>query len=78
MVRHPMSTVRKKQKNKKRCWTCRKKVGFTGIECRCGYVFCGAHRYPDQHQCTFDFKTFDREKISKANQKIVADKIQRI
>ncbi|CAM9886317.1 unnamed protein product [Heterosigma akashiwo] len=48
------------QKNRKRCFTCRKKVGLTGIECRCKYVFCGTHRYPDAHDCQFDFKTADR------------------
>ena len=68
---------RKVQKNKKRCFCCRKKVGLTGIECRCGYVFCGIHRYPDQHECTFDFKAFDRAKIAKNNQKVVADKVVR-
>ena len=43
----PEQPVRKVQKNKKRCFKCRKKVGLVGIECRCGYVFCGACRYPD-------------------------------
>ncbi|CAM9883103.1 unnamed protein product, partial [Heterosigma akashiwo] len=28
-------SVAQVQKNRKRCFTCRKKVGFTGIECRC-------------------------------------------
>ncbi|KDO22387.1 hypothetical protein SPRG_11339, partial [Saprolegnia parasitica CBS 223.65] len=32
------------QKNKSRCWDCKKKVGLTGIECRCGYVYCSNHR----------------------------------
>ena len=55
------------QKNKKRCWECKKKVGYTGIECRCGYVFCSAHRYEDQHTCTFDFKALGREMLAKQN-----------
>ncbi|KDO17805.1 hypothetical protein SPRG_16792, partial [Saprolegnia parasitica CBS 223.65] len=37
------------QKNKSRCWDCKKKVGLTGIECRCGYVYCSNHRFADQH-----------------------------
>ena len=68
---------RKVQKNKKRCFCCRKKVGLTRSEWKCGYVFCGIHRYPDQHECTFDFKAFDRAKIAKNNQKVVADKVVR-
>jgi len=55
------------QKNKKRCWECKKKVGYTGIECRCGYVYCGAHRYPDQHLCTYDYKTSGRQELAKRN-----------
>ncbi|GJM96876.1 hypothetical protein PR202_ga13749 [Eleusine coracana subsp. coracana] len=30
-----------------RCLTCRKKVGLTGFQCRCGGTFCGSHRYAD-------------------------------
>mmetsp|Transcript_3360 Transcript_3360/g.6188 ORF Transcript_3360/g.6188 Transcript_3360/m.6188 type:complete len:174 (-) Transcript_3360:497-1018(-) len=53
------------QKNKKRCFSCKKKVGFTGIECRCKYVFCGVHRYPEAHNCSFDFQASDREVLAK-------------
>ena len=61
------------QEDKSRCWECRKKVGLTGIECRCGYVYCGGHRYADAHNCLFDFKTYERDAIAKANQRVVAD-----
>ncbi|CAN0010607.1 unnamed protein product [Pylaiella littoralis] len=53
------------QKNRKRCFTCSKKVGYTGIACRCNYVFCSLHRYPEQHDCTFDFKTSDRNDLKR-------------
>ncbi|RLN37763.1 hypothetical protein BBJ28_00007549 [Nothophytophthora sp. Chile5] len=55
------------QKNKKRCWECKKKVGLTAIECRCGFVFCSNHRYADQHSCSFDFKTADRAELARLN-----------
>ncbi|GMF29661.1 unnamed protein product [Phytophthora lilii] len=55
------------QKNKKRCWECKKKVGLTAIECRCGYVFCSNHRYADQHNCSFDFKAADRAELARRN-----------
>jgi predicted nucleic acid binding AN1-type Zn finger protein len=48
-----------------RCHSCNKKVGLTGIECRCGSVYCGQHRYPEQHNCTFDFKAHDRANLQK-------------
>lgn len=40
-------------------------VGYTGIACRCDYVFCSLHRYPEQHDCTFDFKTSDRNDLKR-------------
>ena len=55
------------QTNKKRCWECKKKVGLTAIECRCGYVFCGSHRFEDQHNCSFDFKMADRAELARRN-----------
>jgi len=55
--------TRKVQKNKKRCWTCRKKIGFLGFKCKCEYVFCKKHRIPEEHLCVFDFKREQREKL---------------
>lgn len=61
-----------------RCRTCSKKVGLTGFQCRCGGTFCSMHRYMDSHQCSFDYKTADREKIAKQNPVVMADKINKI
>ncbi|XP_042509894.1 zinc finger A20 and AN1 domain-containing stress-associated protein 4-like [Macadamia integrifolia] len=61
-----------------RCATCRKRVGLTGFKCRCGTTFCGAHRYPEQHGCTFDFKALGKEAIAKANPVVKAEKLEKI
>lgn len=61
-----------------RCSVCRKKVGLTGFRCRCGTTFCGTHRYPERHGCTFDFKTMGREAIAKANPLVKAEKLEKI
>lgn len=61
-----------------RCGTCRKRTGLTGFKCRCGITFCGSHRYPEKHECGFDFKAVGREEIAKANPVIKADKLRRI
>lgn len=61
-----------------RCWACRKKVGLTGFKCRCGSTYCGAHRYPEQHACGFDFKAAGREAIARANPVVKADKLDKI
>lgn len=57
------STVRKDV-----CNTCNKRVGLTGFRCRCGNKFCGKHRYPEEHSCSFDYKAFARENMLKQNQ----------
>ncbi|KAL7252701.1 hypothetical protein ACSBR1_007295 [Camellia fascicularis] len=61
-----------------RCATCRKRVGFTGFKCRCGTTFCGSHRYPEEHGCTFDFKALGKEEIAKANPVVKAEKLEKI
>lgn len=61
-----------------RCSACRKRVGLTAIRCRCGATFCGSHRYPEKHGCTFDFKAAGREAIAHANPLVKAEKLHRI
>mmetsp|Transcript_12056 Transcript_12056/g.18025 ORF Transcript_12056/g.18025 Transcript_12056/m.18025 type:complete len:120 (-) Transcript_12056:264-623(-) len=54
------------QTNRSRCFQCRKKVGIAGgLECRCGYIFCGKHRYPEEHMCHFDFRERERDALKK-------------
>jgi hypothetical protein len=66
------------QTNKNRCFSCNKKVGYTGLPCRCDYIFCGNCRYPEKHSCTFDFKTHGRKILEKQNQKIVNHNFEKI
>ncbi|KAJ3677955.1 hypothetical protein LUZ60_001758 [Juncus effusus] len=61
-----------------RCGTCKKKVGLTGFKCKCGFTFCGTHRYPEQHDCGFDYKGAGREALAQANPVIKADKLRKI
>ncbi|KAL4278474.1 hypothetical protein GQ457_03G020620 [Hibiscus cannabinus] len=60
-----------------RCFVCGKKVGLTGFKCRCESTFCGDHRYPEKHECSFDFKAAGRDAIAKANPVVKADKVER-
>ncbi|KAJ7978884.1 Zinc finger A20 and AN1 domain-containing stress-associated protein [Quillaja saponaria] len=61
---------------KNRCKNCNKKVGLTGFECRCGDVFCGRHRYPEEHACKIDYKELGRQALIKQNPTIDGDKLQ--
>jgi galactitol-specific phosphotransferase system IIB component len=70
--------LRPQQKNKSKCWKCPRKVGITGIECRCGYIFCGEHRYASEHDCPYDFKKAHQKKLTKDNIKVTGKKLERI
>ena len=61
-----------------RCTTCRKRVGLTGFNCKCGNLFCASHRYSDKHDCPFDYRTAGRDAIAKANPVVKADKLDKI
>ncbi|CAN1186140.1 Zinc finger A20 and AN1 domain-containing stress-associated protein 1 [Linum perenne] len=60
-----------------RCLSCNKRVGLTGFKCKCGSTFCGSHRYPENHDCDYDFKKAGRNAIAKANPVVKADKVDR-
>ncbi|KAK4487454.1 hypothetical protein RD792_005911 [Penstemon davidsonii] len=60
---------------KNRCEICKRKIGVLRFECRCGGTFCGSHRYPETHPCTFDFKAAGKIAIQKENPNCIADKI---
>ncbi|XP_054282588.1 AN1-type zinc finger protein 6-like [Macrosteles quadrilineatus] len=61
-----------------RCSSCKKKVGLTGFACRCGGVYCGVHRYSEDHSCTFDYRALGAEEIRRNNPVIVRDKVTKI
>ncbi|KAK7330710.1 hypothetical protein VNO77_24908 [Canavalia gladiata] len=73
----PSAGQAKESKAVNRCGYCNKRVGLTGFICKCGTTFCGTHRYPEKHECSYDFKTSGRDAILKANPIVKADKIQK-
>ena len=60
-----------------RCEKCRKKtiIEFT---CRCEKKFCSRCRYPDEHDCTFDYKAYAKEKLKINNPLVINNKIDKI
>ncbi|KDP22067.1 hypothetical protein JCGZ_25898 [Jatropha curcas] len=61
-----------------KCNTCKKRVGLTGFNCRCGNLFCASHRYSDKHNCPFDYRNAAREAIARANPIVKAEKLDKI
>ncbi|XP_062199301.1 zinc finger A20 and AN1 domain-containing stress-associated protein 1-like [Phragmites australis] len=73
----PAAEVKVARTSVNRCSSCRKRVGLTGFRCRCGEMFCGEHRYSDQHGCSYDYKGAARDAIARENPVVRAAKIVR-
>jgi len=69
---------KKVQVKTSRCWTCNRKIGLLGFQCKCEYFFCAEHRYSDKHECMFDFKAMGKQQLTKANPTIAPSKVQSI
>lgn len=71
-----VKVVENKAPSADHCSHCSKKLKLIGTyTCRCEKVFCNKHRFFDQHQCPFDFKTEARNKLRESNPKIVPRKL---
>eukprot|EP01080_Neovahlkampfia_damariscottae_P012444 gene12444-6196_t len=83
-IKNLIQTPKGVQKPKKtgktvpRCFNCRIKVGVYGMSCKCGHVFCYAHRLPENHVCSYDFKTNHQELLEKQNPKVSPSKYTKI
>lgn len=73
----PKSSTTPKKQKKKKCPVCKKKLGLTGFECRCGKIFCALHRYSDKHECSFDYEKQGKDLLRAANPVVEDDKIAR-
>jgi len=67
-----------KPKQSLRCLTCRKKIGIYGFSCKCDGYYCTVHRFPELHECTYDYKAEGKNKIIKQNPKIIGKKVDNI
>ena len=68
----------KKRKNICQYKDCKKKLSFMNFSCLCEKKFCSLHRLPEDHECTFDYKSHGRELIAKKNPLIINSKITQI
>jgi hypothetical protein len=61
-----------------RCFSCNKKVGLLGFDCRCNNIYCSKCRYPEDHSCIFDHKNYGRELLKTELVKVVPKKIKEL
>ncbi|CAO3588222.1 unnamed protein product [Absidia cylindrospora] len=69
----PEASKKPVQTNKGRCFKCRVKVPLakqTINKCRCEYVFCDSHRFPERHDCDIDYAKIGRDILAKNNPKL--------
>lgn len=59
-----------------KCSHCKRKLRLAGsFKCRCNLTFCTGHRQSWEHNCTFDYKTFGRQQLARANPAFTLPKI---
>jgi predicted nucleic acid binding AN1-type Zn finger protein len=61
-----------------RCDQCRKKIAHRGFTCQCLRYFCSHHRYPFEHECSFNQREKNKRQIKKQNPKIEVLKVNPI
>ena len=44
---------------------CKKKLMLSDFPCKCSQIFCSAHRMPEVHDCSFDFKKAATDELKK-------------
>lgn len=62
-----------------KCHICEKKLKLSSSihgHCRCDHVFCRKHLIT--HQCSFDYKKMEQQKLMKNNPRIICNKINKI
>ena len=45
-----------RQSRRSRCANCPAKLGLVQYPCKCGNLYCSAHKQPYEHNCTFDYR----------------------
>ena len=68
----------KKLNSKKDVSLVTKKLGISGFLCKCNNTYCSKHRYSFEHDCMFNHKKHEQEKLKKNNPKIEKEKFERI
>ncbi len=58
--------------------SCNKRFGVIPYECKCGFKFCAKHRHDFEHNCTYDRKLDDSNKLKKILVKTKPEKIKKI
>lgn len=61
--------------NNSKCIICKRNIGLLGFKCKCKNVYCVNHKYPEQHQCSFDFKETQKKRLEKELVQVLPEKV---
>ena len=67
--------------NSTRCCVCNKKIrkGLSDVlRCKCLSNVCLQHRYPDQHNCSYDFRKENKSRLRRELPRVECEKILKI
>ena len=59
-----------------RCYKCNKRLKLTDLKCKCNNYYCNLHKYPDKHDCSFNYLENQQNILKYKNPKIIPDKIR--
>lgn len=59
---------------RKRCASCTRKLKLTDFACKCLQYYCHIHRYPEVHECPYDYRGAHKLKLEAQNPVIVPAK----
>ena len=58
--------------------SCNKKLLLTDITCKCCKRFCSAHRMPEDHDCSYDYKSAGKKILETNLLKVDGSKMERL
>lgn len=57
---------------------CKKKLLLSDPTCKCNARYCMAHRHPEDHTCSYDYKAAGKALLTAANPKVDGSKFEKI
>jgi len=72
----PLQKQQQPKGKQTRCQKCKSKLKLTDLECVCGNRYCWKHQFSESHECTYDFKSKQQQKLSKDITKVAPKNIK--
>ena len=63
------------------CLSCNAKIKLVesiANKCKCSNIFCNLHKSPENHNCSFDYKSNNKNELTNKNLTITSQKIAKI